>query len=406
MMLSNDTRTVNLTGTELKKHRLKSRILNLLYEETTCSAPEIGKKIGVSLPTAISLLNKLKRSGQVEVCGTGISKGGRKPTLFGLSETSVYVIACELGRYQCKMVVYNPQNQKVTPLVNFETNIDDDQLVEKIFRHSKKLIRENQIDEKKIFAVGLTMPGLVDEKAGINYTIKNKRFQNVKERLEKKFKILVYINNDARMQAYGEFIFGKAKEYKNAIIVSWSWGIGMGMILNGKLFNGATGFAGEFSHIKIEKEGDLCICGKKGCLETVASANVLLNRAKSEIEKGTVSQLTVKFKDRPEELGPTDVIEAAKAGDEFSISLLNKIGLALGQGLSIAIQLLNPDIIVIGGPVSAANQFILIPIQQSLHRYCLEQIYRNTKIEISERGEESGLLGVTAILFQQLFKVE
>jgi glucokinase-like ROK family protein len=290
--------------------------------------------------------------------------------------------------------------------VNFETNIDDDQLVEKIFRHSKKLIRENQIDEKKIFAVGLTMPGLVDEKAGINYTIKNKRFQNVKERLEKKFKILVYINNDARMQAYGEFIFGKAKEYKNAIIVSWSWGIGMGMILNGKLFNGATGFAGEFSHIKIEKEGDLCICGKKGCLETVASANVLLNRAKSEIEKGTVSQLTVKFKDRPEELGPTDVIEAAKAGDEFSISLLNKIGLALGQGLSIAIQLLNPDIIVIGGPVSAANQFILIPIQQSLHRYCLEQIYRNTKIEISERGEESGLLGVTAILFQQLFKVE
>ncbi|MBN1926483.1 MAG: ROK family protein, partial [Prolixibacteraceae bacterium] len=134
--------------------------------------------------------------------------------------------------------------------------------------------------------------------------------------------------------------------------------------------------------------------------------NVLLNRAKSEIEKGTVSQLTVKFKDRLRELGPTDVIEAAKSGDELSISLLNNIGLALGQGLSIAIQLLNPDIIVIGGPVSAANQFILIPIQQSLNRYCLEQIYRNTKIEISERGEESGLLGVTAMLFQQLFKIE
>lgn len=405
-MILDSTKTKNLTGAELKKFRCKTQILRFLYEEKNSSASEISKKIGFSVPTTISLLNELKGSNQVEVCGKGKSRGGRKPTLFGLSKTSAYVIACELGRYKCSIAIYNPQNKKVSSLDDFETNINDNRLVEKIFEHSQKLVSKSQINAKKIFAVGLTMPGLVDEKTGINYTIKEEQYRNVKDRLEEKFKVFTYVNNDARMQAYGEFVFGKAKGHKNAIIVNWNWGIGMGMILNGKLFNGSSGFAGEFSHIKVEDEGGLCICGKRGCLETVASANVLLSIAKKEIINGTVSQLTEKFKNKTDTLQPADIIEAAKSGDELSISLLHKIGLALGKGLSFSIQLLNPDVIVLSGSVSTAKQFVLNPIQQSLNRYCLEHIYQNTKIEISDRGAESGLLGVTAILFQKLFSVQ
>jgi predicted NBD/HSP70 family sugar kinase len=205
------------------------------------------------------------------------------------------------------------------------------------------------------------------------------------------------------MQAYGEYIFGSAKGHLNAIVINWNWGIGMGMILNGKLYNGSTGFAGELSHTKFVDEGDLCICGKRGCLETVASSNFLIKNAVIGINEDVISQLTLNFKNRLQELQPEDVINAAKSGDEFAISLLNKIGLALGKGLSFTIQLLNPEIIVLGGVISQANRFVLTSIQQSLNKYCLDKISSNVKIVISENWEQAGLLGVSAMLFQHLF---
>lgn len=392
-----------LTGTVLKKYQQRKKILNLLYRYETLSGPVISKRIGVSLPTAMSLLNELTELNYIETRGTGKSRGGRKPTLFGLSNNSIFIIACEIERYRAKVIIYNSNNQSVTPLVKFETSIDDNQLVDKIYKHAKHLITDNKIDEKRILGVGVTMPGLIDEVQGINFTIKNKTHQNIKKRLENKFGKIVYVNNDARMQAYGEYIFGAAKGHKNAIVVTWSYGVGLGIIIDGKLYNGAYGFAGELSHIQLVEDGNLCICGKRGCLETVASAYVLVREAKKGIKENKISQLTRQFKNRADELKPEDVISAAKAGDEFSIHLLHQVGLALGKGLSITLQLLNPDIIVLGGPLSAGNQFVLTSIQQSLNKYCLEQIYANTKIVISDIWEQSGLMGVTAMLYQNIF---
>jgi N-acetylglucosamine repressor len=403
MLLTTDIKDLNISGNELKKYLQKKNILHLLYKYGSLSGPVICNRIGVSLPTALSLLNELVDLKLVEVRGAGVSSGGRKPTMFGLRKNSMFVIACELGRYMGKITIYNGNNQHVTPIVYFEATIDDTDLADKIYQNARELIAKYKVEEDKIYGIGLTMPGLIDEVKGINFTIENKDYRNVKERLEEKFDRLVYVNNDARMQAYGEYVFGAAKGYNNAIIVNWSWGIGVGMILDGKLYNGSTGFAGELSHIKVVEDGDLCICGKSGCLETVASANVLIKNAVKGIKSEKVSQLTEKFKDQINSLHPENIIDAAKSGDEFSISLLSQIGLALGKGLSFTIQLLNPNIIVLGGPISAAKQYVLIPIQQSLNKYCLEQIYSNTKIAVSKDWEQSGLLGITAMIFQKIF---
>ena len=403
MILKADTKKLNLSGNELKKYRMKKRILHYLYQCGSLSGTSIGSKIGVSFPTALTLLNELIDLKYVETYGTGASSGGRKPNMYRLSENSIYVVACELGRYEGKITIYNAHNIAVATVTHFETSIDDNELTDKIYLNAQKIIHDRGIDENRIYGIGLTMPGLIDEIGGINHTIKNAAYRNVKERLEAKFEKLVYVNNDARMQAYGEYIFGKAKGHANAVIINWSWGIGMGMILNGKLYNGSTGFAGELSHTKFVDEGDLCICGKRGCLETIGSSNFLVSHAIKGIQENIVSQLTNTFKNCLPELQPEDVINAAKSGDEFAISLLNKIGLALGKGLSFTIQLLNPEIIVLGGVISQANRFVLTPIQQSLNKYCLEQISSKVKIVISENWEQAGLLGVSAMLFQHLF---
>jgi predicted NBD/HSP70 family sugar kinase len=403
MLLTGNINGSKVSGNELKKFLQKKKILHLLYQHNTLSGTEISNKIGVSFPTALTLLSELSDLKFVETYGTGVSSGGRKPNMYRLSGNSLYIIACELGRYKAKIIIYNSHNKAVTPVLEFDTHIDDDELAEKIYESARKLIEEYKVEVNKIWGVGVTMPGLIDENQGINHTIKKEEYRNVRERLVGKFGKMVYINNDARMQAYGEYIFGKAKGHENAIVINWSWGIGLGMIINGKLYNGSTGFAGELSHTKFTDEGDLCICGKRGCLETEASSNYLVKNAVKGVQECVVSQLTVAFRDNEQQLHPEDVIKAAKSGDEFAITLLNKIGLALGKGISFTIQLMNPEIIVLGGVISQANRFVLTPIQQSINKYCLDKISSNVKIVVSENWERAGLLGVSAMLFQKLF---
>ncbi len=403
MTLNNGLAQVNRSSVELNKLTQKRTIVGLLHKDGYTSAPELSKKLKISLPNCLSILSDLIDSGFVKNIGIGESSGGRKPALYGLFENECYVIACDVARFSASMTILNCANKFVTPIIQVETHIDDNQFVEKLFDAANKLILEHQIPESKIMGLGVDMPGLIDSKCGVNYTIKKEKYQNVGDQLAQRFKKLVYIDNDARMHAYGEYCFGAAKGYENAIIIHWSWGLGLGIFVNGKLYSGNNGFAGEFSHIPIVENGDLCICGKRGCLETVASSNTILKRIKQGISEGEISSVISKFQDSPESVSPEDIIAAARLGDEFCILILNEIGIGMGKGLSYIIQLLNPEVIVLSGPISKANQYVLSPIQQSLNRFCLEKISGNTSILISDQGDFSALLGTSEMVLQRIF---
>lgn len=402
MILITKEEAKHLSINNLKRYRLRKMMLRYLYEERFVSAAEVSQKISVSLPTTKTLLDELIAVGAVMTSGIGDSRGGRKPALYSLVAEAFYVITIGIEHYSAKIAIFNSHNDLVTEVRTVQTNVNHPDLAEKLHRVSMELIHEARIDDSKIVAVGVYMPGLVNSVEGINYAIKNEAYQNIGKTLKKRFGKTIYIDNDARMQALGEFIFGKAKASRNALVINWSWGLGLGMILNGQLYGGSTGFAGEFGHIKIEENGILCYCGKRGCLETIASSQSILNMAISGIESETVSQLSTRFKENLPALKPEDVVNAARAGDEFSISILNKVGNSFGKGLAVLIQLLNPEIIVLGGPISKAQQFILTPIQQALNQDCLEQISSIVRIEISEIDEHSGLLGLCARLFQKV----
>jgi predicted NBD/HSP70 family sugar kinase len=392
-----------LSSADRNKAKQKRKILSLLHTGGYISAPELSKQLKISLPTCITLLNDLIAAGYVKNFGIGESSGGRKPNLYGLPDDAFYVISCDFARFSANMTICDCYNKFVTPVVTIDTHIDDPDLVEKLYQTAQTLMAEYNISNKKVIGVGVDMPGLIDSKSGINYTIKNKSFRNVGRDLNKKFNKLIYVDNDARMHAHGEFYFGAAKDYNNAIIIHWSWGLGLGIFVNGQLYSGNNGFAGEFSHIPMVENGDLCICGKRGCLETIASSNTIMKRVKQGFEDQELSSLLIQFKDKPDKITPDDVIDSARSGDEFCISILNEIGTAMGKGLSYIIQLLNPAVIVISGPLSRANQFVLYPIQQSLNRLCLEKISGNTHIVISDMGDQSALLGTSEMVFQKIF---
>ncbi len=399
----NEPKSQNFSASDLNKIRQKKRILSLLHSTGNSSAPEISKWLKISLPTCILLLNDLMAQGYIKNIGIGESSGGRKPNLFGLPEDRFYVISCDFGRFNANMVICDCYNKFVTPVLTIDTNIDDPDLVEKLFQAAQKLMSENQISNEKVYGLGVDMPGLIDSKAGINYTIKDKKHQNIGRDLKHRFDKLLYIDNDARMHAYGEFHFGAAKGYKDAIVIHWSWGLGLGIFVNGQLYSGNKGFAGELSHIPMVENGDLCICGKRGCLETIASSNAVMKAVNQGFADNQISSLINQFKDHSEKVTPEDVINAARQGDEFCISILNDIGKAMGKGLSYIIQLLNPEVIVLSGPLSKARQFVLSPIQQSLNRLCLEKISGNTTVIVSDLGDQSALLGTSEMVFQKVF---
>lgn len=391
-----------LSINNLKRYRLKKMMLRYLYEERYVSAAEVSKKLSVSPPTAKTLLDELIAIGAVITSGIGDSRGGRKPALYSLVAEAYYVITIGIEHFKTKIAIFNSHNELVTEIKTLQTTVNDPDLADKLFKVSNELIHKAGIIDSKVVAFGVYMPGLVNSELGINYSIKNENFRNIGKALKNRFGKYVYIDNDARMQALGEFIFGKAKDSRNALVINWSWGLGLGMIFNGQLYSGSTGFAGEFGHIKLDDSGILCYCGKKGCLETLTGSQCILDMAISGIEKGTISQLTTRFKDQLNALKPEDIVSAARAGDEFSISILNKVGNSFGKGLAVLIQLLNPEVIVLGGPISKAQQFILTPIQQTLNQDCLEKISSIVRIETSDIDEHSGLLGLCVRLFHHV----
>ncbi len=149
-------------------------------------------------------------------------------------------------------------------------------------------INESGIDESKLLGIGIALPGLIDLHTGLSYSYLQSEIPATKQ-FEEIFRHPVFVENDTKVMALGELAFGAAKEKQNVLCLNIGSGIGLGMILNGKLYKGNSGYSGEFGHIQVEPEGQLCYCGKIGCLETVASGTTMIQRAREEIAGGASS---------------------------------------------------------------------------------------------------------------------
>lgn len=388
---------------DLKRHHLRMQTIRLLYKKSPQSAAAIAKKLHLSLPTVRGVLNELIDEQVVRHSGTGDSSGGRKPALYSLVGNAFYILSVEVQHYEAHAVLIDSLNEMKSSITRFETNIDDPDFIAKLDAAFQKLLEESGINHSKIAAIGISMPGLIDPVNGINRTIKKTKHQAVASQVSEHFKLKTYIENDARMQALGEFVFGKAHHTKHTLVVNWSWGLGLGIITNGEIFQGSNGCSGEFSHIRIVEDGELCECGKRGCLQTIAGAKALLNMATREIETGTISKLTNTFRGKTASLSVDAIIQCALDGDELSIRLIHQLSRNLAWGLSILIQLYNPEQILLSGSLTALKQYLLITIQQALHQYCLESILSNVKIEISELADNAGLKGTATMAFRNLF---
>jgi predicted NBD/HSP70 family sugar kinase len=178
------------------------------------------------------------------------------------------------------------------------------------------------------------------------------------------------------------------------------------MILNGKLYKGNSGFSGEFGHIQVDPDGQLCYCGKIGCLETLASGTTMIKRARKEIADGATTVINSMVGGDLTKINIETVLKAAQHGDQFAISLLASIGEHLGRGIAVLIHLFNPELIIIGGELTKADNYIIDPIQQNLNKFTIAKIRRDAQIITSNLGQNAGLMGTVALVMNKVFQKE
>lgn len=391
---------------ETKSYLNKLKLIKNLYTKGSNTAGEMCTEVGISLPTVNSLLSDLMASGEIIKHGRAESQGGRKPDLYKLAEDSFYIISVDINKFRIRTCIYNSSNQAITeasmlkiPLNNEKETFD--KICDFILGHKSK----SGLPEEKIIAVGISMPGLIDSVNGVNYTYLKFGKKSLLENFEARLGRRVFLENDARAMTLAEFKFGHNDQYKNVLGIFIGWGIGLGILIDGKIYQGASGFAGEFSHSPIFESRDItCSCGKKGCLESVASGTAIVRMAKEAIENDQDSILARMARENEGEVEPYLVVDAALSGDQRAITILSDAGLDLGRGISILIQLLNPELIIIGGSVAEAKQYLITPIQQALNIYAMAKAREKTELTLYKLGKEVGLLGGVAVVNEKIFE--
>jgi len=389
----------------VKSAQLKNLIVKQLYFDTALSCAELSELFDKSIPSITKAVNELIAEGFVVEHGYAPSSGGRRPLLYSIKPDAMYILAVAMDQLSTRIQLLDLLNRPVADSLSLDLKLQNNNKALDILINSiNDYIARTRIPKEKIAGVGMGMPGFINVRQGINYTYLNAGGQSLNEYLREKIGLPVYIDNDSSLIALAEQRFGIAKAQQNVMVINLGWGIGLGMIVNGEIFRGHNGFAGELSHIPLSDDDELCACGKRGCLETVASMLVVVQKAIQGIKHGRATSLKNTDPTPSKALGD-EILEAAGHGDQFAIELLSDAAYKVGKALAILIHIMNPQTIVLSGRGARAGKILLAPIQQALHKYCIPRLAESTQLLISNLGFDAELIG-SAVLMMENFEKE
>ena len=378
---------------------LKYQIIKNIYFEQSVSCADLSDKVGKSIPVITKVVSELLDSGHIIENGYAASTGGRRPLVYSLSPNKIFIVSVAMDQLYTKITILDGHNKVILPPETIELRLlNNPESVTTLIRLIKDAISRSGIDHSRIIGVGIGMPGFVNSKRGINYSyLQTPGGVSLRDYLENELKLSVHLDNDSSIIALAELRFGLAKGRRDVMVINIGWGIGLGMIVNGELFRGQTGYAGEFSHIPISDNDTLCECGKRGCLETEATLRVVAAKATDLIKQGRISNLQIK--ETAEEMCD-EVMIAAKKGDQVAVELFSDMGYKIGKGIAILIHINNPELIVLSGRGAGAGKMLLAPIQQALNKYCIPRLAEFTEVQVSKLAQDAYSIGVAALVME------
>jgi len=378
------------TGADVRRERNRSRVVAALRESGAASRAELIRRTGLSRTTIASIVGDLREEGLlVERDGDGSAspQGGRPARLLSFSRSAGAAIGIDFGKRHLRVAAADLSH---TILAEAKRTMDTDEPAETGLATASELVDEvleaAAIPRDQVIGVGLGLPGPIDMRygrVGSSSILPGWVGVRAAEALGSRLGMPVAVDNDANLGALAELRWGAAADHRTAAYLKVSTGIGAGLVVDGRLYKGTGGMAGEIGHTIIQEQGDVCRCGKRGCLETLAGAAALVELLQGTHGPGLTTQ---------------GLLDAAAAGDSGARRVLADAGRHIGTAVATLCDLLNPELIVVGGELSAAGDVLLDPLREQVHRNAIPATTRELEIVPGVLGPRAELLGALALV--------
>lgn len=385
--------TTFLNDTNSKNASIKRDILRHCIKKDCFSISDLSKELNISVPTITKLVGELKDDGFVKDEGKLGTSGGRRPSIYGLDPDAGYFLGIDVARHHFHIAVTNFKGELIHFIQDIEFVLQANQ---ESFQSMGRLIKDEVtrigVPWIKVLGCGISLSGRVNPEKGYSLTYFVSDDIPLTEQFQKELHIPVTIENDSRAMTYGEYMSLGMEADKNMIFINLGWGLGMGMILDGELYYGKSGFSGEIGHFPLLSNDIICRCGKVGCLETGASGSALHRMIVDKLKQGRKSSLSKSF-EKKGEIELEEILQAIREEDVLAIEGIGEIGETLGRGIAGIINIFNPGLVVVGGRLIVGNDYLMLPIRTAVNKLSLSRVSSDTKIKLSTLDRKAAGIG-------------
>jgi predicted NBD/HSP70 family sugar kinase/biotin operon repressor len=383
-------RTMATAGPDARRARNRERVMAALREAGAASRAELARRTGLSRATVASLVGELEAEGVLVERGNGAGaspRGGRPPRLLSFSRTAGVAIGVDFGKRHLRVAAADLSHAILAESERRAYAEDPAPAgLEAAVALVDEVMEEAGVAGADVVGVGMGLPGPIDRRSGrVGSSSILPGWVGVRaaEELSLRLRMPVAVDNDANLGALAELHWGAAAGRSNVAYLKVSTGIGAGLILDGRLFRGTGGMAGEIGHTIVEEQGAVCRCGKRGCLETLAGASALAELLEPRVGRA---------------ISTAELLELAAGGDSGARRVISDAGMHIGGAVATLCDLFNPELIVVGGELSGAGDVLLDPMREQVHRNAIPATARDVEIAAGVLGPRAEVLGALALV--------
>ncbi len=374
-------------------------ILRTIYKNSRISRADIARATSLNRATVSDAVTELMKDGFVAEVGRGPSAAGKPPILLSMVDDARYLVGVDLAETEFRGAVIDLRG-KIVHRHSFPINgRDGDEALASVYGLLDTLI---PLADGPVLGIGIGTPGLINTQQRVVRNAVNLDWHDLPlgRLLDERYGMPVHIANDSQVAALAEFMFGDSRNIPNLIVIKLGRGTGAGIVLNSQLYHGDGFGAGELGHVAYVENGERCRCGHFGCLETVASGEAIVSRARAIARTDPRSALS-RYADSPGDIDMDVVLLAFEAGDEAVRALIAEVGRYLGFAAANLVGILNVNRIVLAGTPVCFGQGLLEPINREIKRRSLAGLADEAKVEITALGPDIVVLGAAALLLNR-----
>jgi len=387
-------------------------ILNVLRNSGELEISKLSKKVNLSKPTLMKIMNHYIKKGLVIIAGKGSSteEGGKKPNIYKFNEDGGYAIGIIISANKLSAVITNLKSRILDKIsIALETDEEFDSVLKKIIDLYNCLIKNTEINRKRITGLAVGAYGITDFAKG--KVIFSPHFPSwgknleLKKKIEEQIpdKIPIFVDNHIRFQVFAEKISGLAKEKNNVVAIQAGKGMVAGVIIENEIKRGNHSLIGEIGHMIVDPEArEICACGGKGCFEVMVSTDRVLRLAKEKYKEYPDS--IIFNKSSPDEVDIYSIFDASNKGDRLALIVMDEVINWFGIGVSNIILMYDPQIMIIQGIFTKAGKYFLENLRKKINEISLFSIKRETEIKYSKLGDKVGVLGAASYVLSKYFE--